>query len=219
MADSRDTAGGNGKGGSGSRGGGTGGDGEGNGDGASGTGSGSDETFADIVSFADKARERGRPVAERPHPSEAPAPQNGDSSEIARGAMRHRLAKLRAPSRGYRSIDDELAPLVFDSGDADDLPAASEVRSIAQTTRELTFEGPDLLLEVQIEGRNREMTCQVVPPMPSTLEVRHANGSIDLGRDEFGTFYSPQLPPGEVSLRCVPLNGRAGPTATSWVHL
>ena len=91
------------------------------------------------------------------------------------------------------------------------------VRGIGGGPRQLTFQGPQLTIEVELDGPGRELTCQVVPPQPATLEVRHGGGSLDAGADEFGTFYVPGLPGGAVSLRCVPLSGASRPIATSWV--
>jgi hypothetical protein len=196
----------------------------------SGATSNGDEGLADVVSFADKAREYGRPIgpveAQRAEgadsePAEPETSEPAETSLITQGAMRRRLHEL-SRSPGNSSVDDELAKLVFDS--ATDLTARAQasIRSVdaaVAATRQMTFEGPELLLEVQVEGRNRELTCQVVPPQPATLEIRHARGSIDLGEDPFGTFFALEVPAGAVSLRCVPLSGRGAPTATSWVTL
>ncbi|MGH9169963.1 MAG: hypothetical protein ACRD0Z_03705 [Acidimicrobiales bacterium] len=186
---------------------------------------------ADVVSFAAKARQKRRVIAdagrhdtERSHVSgHTQEPVRPSSAAlIMHGAMRRRLAGFSRSPDGQLPVDDELAKLVYDSqagdGDARE-PAVRSLDPSVSATRQLTFEGPDLLLEVQVDGRRRELVCQVVPPQPATLEVRHAKGCIDLGPDPFGTFHSPELPAGAVSLRCVQLSGRAASTATSWLTL
>jgi hypothetical protein len=119
------------------------------------------------------------------------------------------------PASRVASPDDELAVLAYDSL-AEPERLAGVRGDSAEATRQLTFLGPSLTLEVQVEGVARELTCQVVPPQAASLEVRHGSGTLDLGADEFGTFYAPSLPEGAVSLRCVPLGRDLAPTATSW---
>ncbi|HEV8064112.1 MAG TPA: hypothetical protein VGP46_04730 [Acidimicrobiales bacterium] len=186
---------------------------------------GGDE-LADVVSFAAKARQRGHRLAGDRIGDEDPyEATDGDgappAAAITTGAMRRRLQQLAGP-HAYQAVDDKLAELVFDSADDEPAGRQASVRGVdaaVAATRQLTFEGPDLLLEVQIDGRNRELTCQVVPPQPASLEIRHASGTIDLGRDQFGTFYTPQVPAGAVSLRCVAHLVGETATATSWVNL
>jgi hypothetical protein len=203
--------------------------------------------FANVVSFAEKAREHGREIGHEfdAHldelgqaglelkaasagrdgmggPGVARDSENG-AAELTREAMQHRLGELTKAQAARGAVDEELARLVFDSesgrAEHDGIAAIRSVDSHGSATRSLTFEGPDLLLEVQVDARSRELTLQLVPPQPATLEIRHSRGSIDLGRDEFGTFFALELPAGAVSFRCVPLTGRAAPTATSWLTL
>lgn len=124
----------------------------------------------------------------------------------------------------WRSIDDELAALVYDSDQ--DPQALENVRSLSSSTRRLTFQAPELLLEVEVTlGRPRTLVCQVVPPQPAVLEVRLKSGILSSETDSFGTFHVPSVPPGPFSLRCSPLgqaegySERAGPVATSWVRI
>jgi hypothetical protein len=173
-----------------------------------------DRPLADIVSFDERARAR-KSAAARDDGS-APA-GTAQTAHLAREAMFRRFDQLAEPGSegGFGSIDDELAVLVYDSRTESE-PLAG-VRGIGGGPRQLTFQGPQLTIEVELDGPGRELTCQVVPPQPATLEVRHGGGSLDAGADEFGTFYVPGLPGGAVSLRCVPLSGASRPIATSWV--
>jgi hypothetical protein len=140
-----------------------------------------------------------------------------EPADLARQAMFRRLGQLAGRGSAMCSVDDEPAVLVYDSATASE-PLAG-VRSGAQSgsSRQLTFQGPDLLIEVELDGSGREMTCQVVPPQPASLEVRHQGGTIELGADDFGTFHVRELPGGPISLLCLPLAADAGPTATSWI--
>jgi hypothetical protein len=195
-----------------------------------------DPPLADVVSFAERARaRRGEGVAQEAdaeavvdEPKDGimvPASEKADapvgvtgSADLAREAMFRRFGQLarNGSETHLRSIDDELAVLVYDS--ATELEPLVGVRGhFADATRQLTFQGPELVIEVQLAGRGRELTCQVVPPQPVSLEVRHGTGTVPLGTDDFGTFHVPELPSGAVSLRCVPLTGEAGPTSTSWI--
>jgi hypothetical protein len=173
-----------------------------------------DPPLADVVSFAERVRAmRGQPAEEAAADG---GPEDGaEPADLAREAMFRRFGHLVGDSRTL-SVDDELAVLVYDS--AADLDPLVGIRGdVAGTTRQLTFQGPRLTIEVQLEGSARELICQVVPPQPIALEVCHAAGSIDLGVDDFGTFHVPRLPEGAISIRCVPVAGDAGPTATSWI--
>lgn len=173
-----------------------------------------DPPIAEVVSFADRARalEGGGTSEER---GDASAPEPAD---LALEAMYSRLGQLArgGPGPAARSVDDELAVLVYDSATESE-PLAGIRGDVAGMTRQLTFSGPGLVIEVQLEGPNRELTCQLVPSQPASLEVRHSEGSADLGDDAFGTFHTPGLPCGAISLRCVPLTGDSGPISTSWI--
>lgn len=108
--------------------------------------------------------------------------------------------------------------LVYDSAEEPE-PLAGIRGGVAASTRQLTFASPSLVIEVQLENPGRELTCQVVPPQPAAMEVRHRAGSLDLGSDDFGTFHVEGLPQGAISLRCVPLSGALDPTSTSWISV
>ena len=183
-----------------------------------------DRPIADVVSFADWLAERSAGVApgaaSPPGAATDVAGEAGDRepADLARGAMFRRFAQLASAGQPIGSVDDELAILVYDSAsDPDRLAGVRGVRGGDGATRQLTFQGPELTIEVEVDGARRELVCQVVPPQPVSLEVRHRSGSLDLGRDDYGTFHVPELPGETISLRCVPLTGDGEATATSWV--
>ncbi|MHB8245766.1 MAG: hypothetical protein ACYDGN_10525 [Acidimicrobiales bacterium] len=121
-------------------------------------------------------------------------------------------------SSAWRSIDDELAMLVYDSDH--DCELLENVRSLGSAVRHLTFRAPQLLLEVEVtNSRPRALVCQIVPPCQAQLEVRHAGGGAITECDCFGTFHVPSLPPGPLRLRCVPDGESPCSVATSWFRI
>jgi hypothetical protein len=178
-----------------------------------------DPPLAEVVSFAEKARLRRRSPAEGLDDVET-AESSAEPEDLARQAMFRRfgqLARSDSPPRAMRSVDDELAVLVYDSSTAGESRAGVRGAAAPESTRQLTFQGPDLFLEVELNPSSRELTCQVVPPQRASLEVRHLGGTLDLGADEFGTFYVSELPAGSICLRCLPLADDSASTATSWI--
>jgi hypothetical protein len=129
------------------------------------------------------------------------------------GALRLAEAAYR-----WRSIDDELAALVYDS--ATDPHRLVSIRATEASSRHLTFEAPELVLEVEVTlSRRRDLLCQIVPPQRATLEVRSSAGTVTADTDLFGTVQVTSLAPGPVSLRCVPQHDDSTAVATSWISI
>lgn len=152
-----------------------------------------------------------------------------DIADLGREAMFRRLQDVMATddsvpndvvtsakaSFTLRAVDDDLALLVYDSLLDDEL--LSSVRSRMRGSRQVTFKSSHVVMEVEVtEGPKRSLTCQVVPPRRSSLQVRHRGGTIDLGEDSYGTFHLGVLPAGPVSLRCISEDERRS-SSTSWV--
>jgi hypothetical protein len=133
----------------------------------------------------------------------------------------------------WRTIDAELAELVFDS--LVDHEELGVVRGSAQE-RTLSFEASGLTIEVEITGTgaSRSMIGQLVPPQPASVAVcAHGGGSwgsvppgqqnvdmITLGVDELGRFSADALPAGPVSLRCrIGTETAPHPVVTEWVSI
>jgi hypothetical protein len=171
------------------------------------TGSGDDAGDAAIVSIGALTREATwRRLAELARRTDPPPPA------VTEAAM------ALAGSSAWHSIDDELAALVYDS-DADDR-LLENVRALHPSGRLLTFRAPHLVLEVEVtRSRPREIVCQVVPPQPSSIEVRLGHAETTTETDQFGTFHLAAVSPGPLSLRCVPLAEDAAPVATSWFRI
>lgn len=117
----------------------------------------------------------------------------------------------------WRTLDSELAALVYDSDVAAD--ALAGVRS-AQPARLLTFEAGELTVEVEVAtgAAGRRILGQLVPPQPGRVEVRHTGGVVTAEADELGRFAADGLEPGPVSLHCETSDGFTSIT-TDWVLL
>jgi hypothetical protein len=153
-----------------------------------------------------------------------------DAAEAAREATFRRLhslviekdpgpADVLSSARSglkLRSVDDELAALVYDSMTDDDLFVG--VRSGTRTVRQLSFEAGELVLEMEVTG-DRYLVGQVVPPQVAVVELRHRGGTTNVETDELGCFHFRGVPEGPVSFRCCPARPAAPPVATSWITL
>jgi hypothetical protein len=105
----------------------------------------------------------------------------------------------------WRTLDAELAALVHDSAVDEPLFA---VRGTAGP-RALTFEAPDLTIEVEAEAEaaageagGMRLVGQLVPPQPAEIAVRHGDELTAVRADERGRFAAHGIAPGPVSLRC-----------------
>jgi len=114
----------------------------------------------------------------------------------------------------WRTIDAELAELVYDSrGDRE----LAGVRS-AESSRQLTFQGPELTVEVELSAEGA-LVGQLVPPQAATVEVRQAGAaSRVVTADRLGRFAAGVLAHGPVSLLCRRGPGRPA-VATAWLGL
>jgi hypothetical protein len=120
---------------------------------------------------------------------------------------------------GWRTVDAELAELVFDSLlDPDD---AALMRG-SQGPRLLSFRAGELTIEVEITSArsSRGLVGQIVPPQQARVEIRHGAGVLPVEADDLGRFSAGSLPAGPISLRCRPSGEGSGPTlVTDWVPI
>jgi hypothetical protein len=119
----------------------------------------------------------------------------------------------------WRTIDAELAELVFDS--LTDHDEASLVRG-AQPGRLLSFQSGDLAIEVEVTGTgaSRRLTGQLMPPQQASVQIRHGPDVITVEADELGRFGAGSLHRGPIRLRCDPVQGMArSPVVTDWVSI
>lgn len=109
----------------------------------------------------------------------------------------------------WRTVDAELAELVFDS-------AIDEVAGVRgdSSERQVTFRTKDLEIELMVTGRR--ITGQLVPPQVATVELAAGEDTRTVEVEESGTFTFDDVPLGPVSLRT-----RVGDTTitTEWTVL
>ncbi|MEA2001847.1 MAG: hypothetical protein U9N84_08195 [Actinomycetota bacterium] len=113
----------------------------------------------------------------------------------------------------WRTIDAELAALVFDSA-AEDLVG---VRS-AGVARQMTFRTPGVEIElVVVSETSRRLVGQLVPPQAAEIELHHEDVTRTAQSDNLGRFAFQDVPAGSVRLTCK-LKGTNDPLIqTEWV--
>jgi hypothetical protein len=130
-----------------------------------------------------------------------------------------RLVQAALDAYAWRTVDAELAELVFDSlADRDE---AALVRG-QQQERLLSFRASGLTIEVEVTvaGPARRLIGQLVPPQRAEVEIRHQDEVVTLATDEFGRFIADRLPAGPVSLRCGPGGGQdRSAVVTEWIPI
>jgi len=122
------------------------------------------------------------------------------------------LRRAAVESFSWRTVDAELAELVFDSSATDVV-----VRSHS-AQRLLTFQAGAMSIHLEISRRDRScaLVGQLEPPQPATVRIRRAAGSIDVEADELGRFRADALPSGPVSLHW---RAGGGEVVTDWISL
>ena len=151
------------------------------------------------------------------HRQPVPAPEDAEEREVFDDLRRVIAGTDPVPldvieaakaSRVWRRLDAELAELVYDS-----VVDAALIRD-SRGARQLTFDAPDLTVEVAVGPRS--LDGQLVPPQPAQVELRHSHGSLTVTADRLGHFRVAPIPSGPVSLRCQP-DAASAPTETAWV--
>jgi hypothetical protein len=108
-----------------------------------------------------------------------------------------------------RTLDDELADLLFDS-----LLDEALVGIRGGTGRQLTFGVNDLTIDVDLDTDG--LIGHVSPSGPATVEVQTPNTLVDADIDELGRFFVDHTPSGPFRLR-VAVAGQW--VTTEWVNL
>ena len=110
----------------------------------------------------------------------------------------------------WRTIDTELAEIVFDSS-----RELAGVRS-DEANRQLTFRAPGVEIEVMvIEDGLRRLVGQLVPPSVASVELVVGDAVRAVQTDRLGRFAFEDLAPGPVRLAVRDPNG--GSVQTDWV--
>ena len=114
----------------------------------------------------------------------------------------------------WRTIDQELAELVFDS--------ASELTGVRSedTARQLTFRAPGMEIEVMIvDEASRRIVGQLVPPGSFTVQLLSSDDVVrDETTDRLGRFSFDAVAPGPVRLAVIDLDGTLV-VSTEWTLL
>ncbi len=114
----------------------------------------------------------------------------------------------------WRTIDQELAELVFDS--------ASELTGVRSedTARQLTFRAPGMEIEVMIvDEASRRIVGQLVPPGSFTVQLLSSDDVVrDETTDRLGRFSFDAVAPGPVRLAVIELDGTLV-VSTEWTLL
>lgn len=111
----------------------------------------------------------------------------------------------------WRTIDDELATLVFDS--------AAELTGVRSedTARQLTFRAPGMEIEVMVvDETTRRLVGQLVPPGSFTITLLAGDTELSQPTDRLGRFAFDDVAPGPVRLLVADPDGTAVVT-TEWV--
>ena len=113
----------------------------------------------------------------------------------------------------WRTIDEELAMLVFDS--------AAELTGVRSedTARQLTFRAPGMEIEVMVtDEAARRIVGQLVPPGAFTITLHAGDTELTMATDRLGRFSFDPVAPGPVRLVVADPDGTVVVT-TEWVLL
>jgi hypothetical protein len=111
----------------------------------------------------------------------------------------------------WRTIDEELAELVFDS--------ASELTGVRSedTARQLTFRSPGVEIEVMVvDDVSRRIVGQLIPPGDFAVRLAVADELLEVSTDRLGRFTFEAVAPGPVRISIVDPDGTPI-VSTEWV--
>lgn len=127
------------------------------------------------------------------------------------------LLRAAADAFSWRTVDAELAELVYDS--LLDQAGPSLVRG-PQDRRLLSFQAGAVTIDLQVtrKGSARDLIGQLAPPQQASIEIRAGSGIVTVDADELGRFRAGSVPAGPMSLRCRLAAAGTGPAvSTDWV--
>ncbi len=112
----------------------------------------------------------------------------------------------------WRTIDAELASLVFDSA-AEELVG---VRS-ADATRQMTFRTPGVEIELVVMSEtSRRVVGQLVPPQAAEIILHHEDDERTAQSDSLGRFTFHDVPSGSIRLTCKLKDESGAVVQTEW---
>lgn len=121
----------------------------------------------------------------------------------------------------WRTVDDELARLGYDSA----LATGTLVGIRGEEARLLTFEAPDLAIDVEVSEKpaGRSVLGQasgLIERLQLQRPDRDRSADVDLEVDATGSFHADGLAPGPVRLRCLLASaGNPRIISTEWVTI
>jgi hypothetical protein len=122
-------------------------------------------------------------------------------------------------SLAWRTIDAELAELVYDSAlEAGDLVL---VRS-SEVPRFLTFEAPGITVEVEVSTVSGGLLFDghLTPPRHAVVEIQHREGTLSAETDRRGRFRIDRVMSGPMRMVCRPAEQPdAWVVETDWITL
>lgn len=127
----------------------------------------------------------------------------------------HVLAAARG-AVAWRTIDEELADLVFDSA-----TELTGVRDHSGTTgsRQLTFRAQGIEVEVMlVDTVERRLVGQLVPPQETDVRIDSTTESVEQRSDAFGRFTFDSVATGPVRIGVAGAGGEPD-VVTDWVLL
>jgi len=114
----------------------------------------------------------------------------------------------------WRTLDAELAALVYDSGMEEAVGARSD-----EVSRQLTFGGAGNEIEVMIvPGRPRRLVGQLVPPREADVRLTLGDQVLESTSDDLGRFRFDDVPSGPARI-WVSSGPQEHPAETEWVIL
>lgn len=99
----------------------------------------------------------------------------------------------------WRTIDAELAELVFDSANQE----LAGVRS-SETARQVTFRAPGVEIEMMVMAEGtRRLVGQLVPPQQAVVELHYGDSVRETATDPLGRFSFVDVPTGPVQVAVI----------------
>jgi hypothetical protein len=117
-------------------------------------------------------------------------------------------------SSAWRTIDAELAVLVYDSV----LDKNECVGVRGGGARLLAFTSPDVTVELEVLGAGRGLIGQVGGTTAARVQICHPDGSVSVQTDSIGHFSLPSVPTGPMTVRVID-EASGAVTQTEWVAI
>ena len=158
-------------------------------------------------------------MTDRPTQSPDATPAEVEILEILGRALEHAdpvpisVTEAGKSAFTWLTIDAELAELVFDSA-RDELVG---VRSETLAERQLTFQSPNVEIEIMLVGDTRHLVGQLVPAQEADVTLITELESTDAKTDHLGRFDFTGVEPGRIRLQVRTADGPS--ITTQWFEV